>query len=74
MENIKITQKSKEIKTVLYSEREAAVYLNVSPETLRKNLRYRGFISYIRGANGGISYLKADLLAYLRKHRVMAIK
>jgi excisionase family DNA binding protein len=53
----------------IFKEKEASSYLGISRETLRKNLRYKNLIPFVRIARS-IRYLKADLDAYIKAHRV----
>jgi excisionase family DNA binding protein len=58
--------------STILTEKQASLYLNISAETLRKCVRYKGLIPFVR-VSKGIRYLKADLDAYLTKNRVEAV-
>ncbi len=70
MKNEKIIENVDEI-TGLLREKAAAEYLGISYENLKRSVRYRGLISYVKFRKG-IRYRKADLDAYINKHRVSA--
>jgi excisionase family DNA binding protein len=73
---MKITEKKienvDEIKGLL-TEKQSADYLNVSYETLRKNLRPKKKISFVRISNS-VRYKLSDLNAYIESCRVEAQK
>jgi excisionase family DNA binding protein len=58
--------------TTILTEKEAGKYLNISAETLRKCVRYKGLIPFVR-VSKGIRYLKADLDAYIKSNRIEAV-
>jgi excisionase family DNA binding protein len=68
----KETENVDEIKGLL-TEKQSADYLNVSYETLRKNLRPKKKISFVRISNS-VRYKLKDLDAYIEKCRVEAKK
>jgi excisionase family DNA binding protein len=72
---MKITEKKfenvDEIKGLL-TEKQSADYLNISYETLRKNLRPKKKISFVRISNS-VRYKQSDLDAYVKKCRVEAV-
>jgi excisionase family DNA binding protein len=72
---MKITEKKienvDEIKGLL-TEKQSADYLNISYETLRKNLRPKKKISFVRISNS-VRYKQSDLDAYVEKCRVKAV-
>ncbi len=70
MKNEKIIEDVDEI-TGLLGEKAAAKYLGISYENLKRSIRYRGLISYVKFRKG-IRYKQADLDAYINKHRVSA--
>jgi excisionase family DNA binding protein len=55
----------------LMSEFQAADYLGISYENLKRSLRYNGLITYVKFRKS-VRYRKADLDAYINKHRVSA--
>jgi excisionase family DNA binding protein len=70
MKNEKIIENVDEI-TGLLGEKAAAEYLGISYENLKRSLRYNGLISYVKFRKS-VRYRKADLDAYINKHRVSA--
>jgi excisionase family DNA binding protein len=70
MKNEKTIENIDEIKG-LFREKDAADYLGISYENLKRSIRYRGLISYVKFRKG-IRYKQADLDAYINKHRVSA--
>jgi excisionase family DNA binding protein len=56
----------------LLSEKQASEYLNVSYEKLRKSLRPKKKISFVRISNS-VRYKLADLDAYIESCRVEAV-
>ncbi len=60
-----------EIKGLL-TEKQSADYLNISYETLRKNIRPKKKISFVRISNS-VRYKLSDLDAYIEKCRVKAV-
>jgi excisionase family DNA binding protein len=74
MKNIKIIEKSQENIdeiTGLLSEKQSAKYLGISYENLKRSIRYKGLISFVKFRKG-VRYKRADLDAYINKHRVSA--
>ncbi len=74
MRNDEITEKTvenvDEIKG-LFTEKQSANYLGISYENLKRSVRYKGLISYVKFRKG-IRYKREDLDAYINKHRVSA--
>ncbi len=56
----------------LLTEKQSADYLNVSYETLRKNIRPKKKISFVRISNS-VRYKLSDLDAYIESCRVEAV-
>ncbi len=55
----------------LMSEFQAADYLGISYENLKRSLRYNGLITYVKFRKS-VRYKKSDLDDYINKHRVSA--
>jgi predicted site-specific integrase-resolvase len=55
----------------LMSEKQAADFLGISYENLKRSLRYNGLISYVKFRKS-VRYRQTDLDAYINKHRVSA--
>ncbi len=66
METVKLA------KSTIYNEKEASKYLGIGQQTLRKAIRYKGKITFLRVA-GSIKYRQYDLDSYLAKIRVEAV-
>jgi excisionase family DNA binding protein len=72
MKNEKIIEDVDEI-TGLLGEKAAAKYLGISYENLKRSIRYRGLITYIKFRKG-VRYRREDLDAYVLKHLVRVEK
>ncbi len=70
MKNEKTIENADEV-TGLLREKAAADYLGISYENLKRSIRYKGLISYVKFRKG-VRYKQADLDAYINKHRVSA--
>jgi excisionase family DNA binding protein len=66
---MKKQEKVNETKVNLLRERQAAQILGISAETLRKSLRYKGLIPFVRFGQT-IRYRRTDLDAFIAAHRV----
>ncbi len=55
----------------LMSEFQAADYLGISYENLKRSLRYNGLISFVKFRKS-VRYRKTDLDEYINGHRVSA--
>lgn len=71
--SVKIEQYDKNTVEIdgLMSELQAADYLGISYENLKRSLRYNGLITYVKFRKS-VRYRKEDLDAYINKHRVSA--
>jgi hypothetical protein len=72
MKNEKTIENANEIENLL-PESVAASFLGYSKNHLRKEVRYKGKISYVKYARL-VMYRKSDLDEYVLKHRVSAGK
>jgi hypothetical protein len=70
MKNEKSIENANEIENLL-PESVAASFLGYSKDHLRKEVRYKGKISYVKYARL-VMYRKSDLEQYVLKHRVSA--
>lgn len=70
MRNEKTIENVNEVAGLL-GEKAAANYLGISYENLKRSIRYKGLISYVKFRKG-VRYRREDLDSYINKHRVSA--